>query len=125
MKIILEGTKTEIINALHSFCIPNKVVFDNGNQFICGDIAGRGHRKKSARTFKTFKEQFGDIMKDYLPSKEVPDKPKPLENVLNNFEINIGFISDFDNGEIKALTKEHVNLCRQIRSHLRSSSQQP
>lgn len=47
MKIILEGTETEIINALHSFCIPNEVIFDNGNQFICGDIAGRGHRPKN------------------------------------------------------------------------------
>ena len=79
MKIILKGTETELINMLRSFGIPNEVVFDNGSQFICGDIAGRGHRKKSARTFKVIKEQIVDFMKDYLPSKEGPNKPAPLK----------------------------------------------
>lgn len=79
MKIILKGTETELINTLRSFGIPNKVIFDDGSQFLCGDIAGRGHRKKSARTFKVNKEQIGDIMKKYLPSKEVPNKPEPLK----------------------------------------------
>lgn len=77
MKIILEGTEAEFINVLHSFGIPNEVVFDDGNQFLCGDIAGRGHRKKSTRTFKVIKEQIGDIAKDYSSSKEVPNKPEP------------------------------------------------
>ena len=79
MKIILKGMETELINTLRSFGIPNEVVFDNGSQFICGDIAGRGHRKKSARTLKVIKEQIGDFMKDYLPSKEGPNKPAPLK----------------------------------------------
>ena len=34
MKIILEGTEAELINALHSFGIPNEVVCDDGEQFV-------------------------------------------------------------------------------------------
>ena len=46
--------------------------------FNCGDIGGRGHRcKKVERTFKDFKEQYGNTINNYLPQKEVPDKPKP------------------------------------------------
>lgn len=111
MKIILKGTETELINTLRSFGIPNEVVFDNGSQFICGDIAGRGHRKKSARTFKVIKEQIGDIAKDYSSSKEVPNKPEPLE---------LEFMSDSDNDKIKALAKEQANRRRKGRQQLNS-----
>lgn len=50
MKITLEGTEAELINVLHSFGIPNEVVFDDGKQFLCGDMCGRGHRRKKAET---------------------------------------------------------------------------
>lgn len=115
MKIILEGTKAEFRNLLHSFGIPKESVFDDGSQFICGDVAGRGHRrKKSVRTFKVIKEQFGDVIKDYLPSEEVPNKPEPLE---------INFTSDSDSSEIKALTKDHSNRRREVRKQLNSLKQ--
>lgn len=78
MKIILEGTEAEFRYLLHSFGIPKEVVFDDGSQFICGDVAGRGHRrKKLVRTFKVIKEQFGDVIKDYSSYEEAPNKPKP------------------------------------------------
>lgn len=115
MKIILEGTEAEFRSMLHSFGIPNEVVFDDGSQFICGDIAGRGHRrKKSVRTFKVIKEQFGDVIKDYSSSEEVPDKPEPLE---------IEFMSDSDNDKIKVLAKEQANRRREVRQQLNSLKQ--
>ena len=46
MKIILEGTEAEFRSMLHSFGVPDKTVSDNSSQFLCGDIAGRGHRRK-------------------------------------------------------------------------------
>lgn len=116
MKIILEGTETELINTLRSFGIPKEVVFDDGRQFICGDLAGRGHRcKKSVRTFKVIKEQFGDAIKDYSSSKEVPNKPESLE---------IEFMSDSDSDKIKALTKEQANRRRQVYRQLHPSKRQ-
>lgn len=123
MKIILEGTETEIINTFRSFGIPNEVVFDNGSQFICGDIAGRGHRKKSARTFKVIKEQVGDIMKDYSPSKEVPNKPKPLEVTTDAIKINfnLGFISDPNSKEYAELKEILANHYREIQSVYKTS----
>lgn len=115
MKIILEGTEAEFRSLLHSFGIPKEVVFDDGSQFICGDLAGRGHRrKKSVRTFKVIKKQFGDAIKDYSSSKEVPNKPEPLE---------IEFMSDSDSDKIKALTKEQANRRREVRQKLNSLKQ--
>ena len=115
MKIILEGTEAEFRSLLHSFGIPKEVVFDDGSQFICGDLAGRGHRrKKSVRTFKVIKEQFGDAIKDYSSSKEVPNKPEPLE---------IESMSDSDNDKIKALAKEQANRRREVRQQLNSLKQ--
>ncbi len=34
MKIILEGTEAEFRSALHSFGIPDKIVFDDGEKFV-------------------------------------------------------------------------------------------
>ena len=34
MKIILEGTEAELRSALHSFGVPDKVVFDDGEKFV-------------------------------------------------------------------------------------------
>lgn len=45
MKIILEGTAEELRNIL-LFGIPQNVVSNNDSQFLCGDIADRGHRQK-------------------------------------------------------------------------------
>ena len=115
MRIILEGTEAEFRSLLHSFGIPKEVVFDDGSQFICGDLAGRGHRrKKSVRTFKVIKKQFGDAIKDYSSSKEVPNKPEPLE---------IESMSDSDNDKIKALAKEQANRRREVRQQLNSLKQ--
>lgn len=46
MKIILEGTAEELRNIL-LFGIPQNIVSDDGSQFLCGDIAGRGYRRKA------------------------------------------------------------------------------
>lgn len=34
MKIILEGTESELRSAIRSFGIPNEVIFDDGNKFV-------------------------------------------------------------------------------------------
>lgn len=77
MKIILEGTEAELRSALHSFGVQDKDVSDDGSQFLCADIAIRGHRCKTAK---------------------------------------LGFMSDSNNSEIKALTQEQANRRREIRN---------
>lgn len=86
MKIILKGTETELINMLGSFGIPNEVVFDNGSQFLCGDIAGRGHGfKKAEHTFKELKAKIKDEAKDFsADGKNVSRPPEMIEFAERN-----------------------------------------
>ena len=69
MKIILEGTEAEFINALNSFSIPNKVVFDNGSQFFCGNMCGRRCRNKKADQCISGME-LSDRFSEYLTSSD-------------------------------------------------------
>lgn len=115
MKIILEGTEAELRSALHSFGIPKEVVFDNGSQFLCGDITERGHRcKKSVRTFKVLKEQFKDVIKDYTFSKEAPNEPelKSLTEVDNehivDYHRRFGAEVPIDVKEIPYVSKDDI-----------------
>lgn len=117
MKIILEGTEAELRSTLHSFGVPDKVVFDNGSQFLCGDIVGRGHRRKKAeRTFAELKVIAENHLNDFLGTDKT-ERPQPIK-------FTVGFMPDSDSSEIKALTKEHANRRRQVRQQLNSLSEQ-
>lgn len=117
MKIILEGTEAELRSALHSFGIPDKVVSDDGSQFLCGDIAGKGNRRKTAeRTFAEFKAIAQNRLNDFLGT----DKTERPQRV----ELNLNFMSDSDNDKIKALAKEQANRRRQVYRQLHHSQRQ-
>ena len=117
MKIILEGTEAELRSALHSFGVPDKVVSDNGSQFLCGDIAGRGHRRKKVeRTFAELKAIAQNHLNDFSGTDK-PKRPQPIE-------LNLGYISDFDSDKIKALAKNHADCRRQVHEQLNSLSEQ-
>ncbi len=107
MKIILEGTEAELRSALHSFGVPDKTVSDNGSQFLCSDIAGKGNRRKTAeRNFAEFKAIAQNRLNDFCGN----DKTERPQRV----ELNLNFMSDPDSPEIKALVKEHAERCRQV-----------
>lgn len=79
MKIILEGTETEFRTMLHFFGIPKEIVFDDGSQFICGDIAGRGHRQKQAeRTFKELKAKIKGKANDFSADNGNVSRPPEM-----------------------------------------------
>lgn len=116
MKIILEGTAEELRNIL-LFGIPQNVVSDNDSQFLCGDIADRGYRQRAAeRTFAELKV----IAKNHLNDFSGTDKTKRPQPI----KFTIGFMPDSNNGEIKALAKEHADRRRQVRQQLNSLSEQ-
>lgn len=117
MKIILEGTEAELRSALHSFGIPEKVVSDSGSQFLCGDIAGRGHRRKKVeRTFAELKAIAQNYLNDFLGTDKT-ERPQPIK-------FAVGFMPNSDNSEIKALSKEHSDRRRQVRQQLNSLREQ-
>lgn len=117
MKIILEGTEAELRSALHSFGVSDKVVSDNVSQFLCGDIVGRGHRRKVVeRTFAEFKAIAQNRLNDFCGN----DKTKRPQQV----ELNLGYISDSDSDKIKALAKNHADCRRQVHEQLNSLSEQ-
>ncbi len=74
MKIILEGTAEELRNIL-LFGISQNIVSNDGSQFLCGDIAGRGHRQKVVELTKEHAEhlrnntphvnQISNIVREY------------------------------------------------------------
>lgn len=116
MKIILEGTAEELRNIL-LFGIPQNIVSDDDSQFLCGDIAGRGHRRKKAeRTFSELKAIAENHLNDFLETDKTK-RPQPVK-------FTVGFMSDSDNSEIKALAKEHADRRRQVREQLNLLSEQ-
>lgn len=116
MKIILEGTAEELRNIL-LFGIPQNVVSDDGSQFLCSDIADRGHRQRATeRTFAELKVIVENHLNDFLETDKTK-RPQPIK-------FTVGFMSDSDNSEIKALAKEHADRRRQVRQQLNSLSEQ-
>lgn len=116
MKIILKGTAEELRNIL-LFGIPQNVVSNDGSQFLCGDIAGRGHRQKTVeRTFSELKAIAENHLNDFLETDKTK-RPQPIK-------FTIGFMPDSNNGEIKALAKEHADCRRQVREQLNLLSEQ-
>ena len=121
MRIILEGTEAELKNALHAFGVPTKLVYDDGSQFLCGDMCGRGHRQKKAdRTFGELRKNLKDIVNEFSAESTAPNKPEALRDFVNRSEINVGFIPNRNTEETKALMKEQAKRRREVYRQARS-----
>lgn len=72
---------------LQGFGIPIGVYFDNGSEFLASDLAGRGHRKKSAWQKEDFPVQIlsllGIAMTNAIPKNA---KAKPIERFFYTFK---------------------------------------
>lgn len=72
---------------LQGYGLPLSVYFDNGSEFLAGDIAGRGHRKKSdwqkTEIPVQILELLGIRMVNALPRNA---RAKPIERFFNTFK---------------------------------------
>ena len=92
MKIILEGTEAELINALHSFGIPNEVVFDDGEQFVkpesrrknCAITKLNPEMRKSVDTMLLHGCSYNHISQ-YLKSLGVSISRQAISNYRRNY----------------------------------------
>ncbi len=93
MKIIFEGTETELRSALSSFGVSNKVIFDDGKEFVpfaCCDYIGRGHRqKRSDYTIGELIKNHYDKIKKFSADNTATTKPEAVNEALNSSEVDI------------------------------------
>lgn len=89
MKIILEGTAEELRNTL-LFGIPQNVVSDDGSQFLCGDIADRGHRQKVVELAKECANRRRQVREqlNLLSEQEIPEI---VANYFNEKNLSVPF----------------------------------
>lgn len=90
MKIILEGTAEELRNIL-LFGIPQNVVSDNDSQFLCGDIADRGHRQKVVELAKEHANRRRQV-REQLNSLSKQDIPGIVVNYFNGRKLSVSFV---------------------------------
>lgn len=90
MRIILEGTEAELRSALHSFGISNEVAFNDGSQFLCGDIAGRGHRQKVVELAKEHSDRRRQV-REQLNSLSEQAIPEAVTNYFKGNKLSVSF----------------------------------